>query len=127
MKIKVDKINLGRKGETIGKEYLVSRGYEFLASNYHTKFGEIDLIFKDEGCLVLVEVKTRRGDQLLEIERTINKIKIKKILKSAEIYISESGINFKEIRVDAIFIKCGRKDKEDVDDCFEMKHIKGFY
>ena len=133
-----DKMPLGKKGEALAKEYLNSLGYEFITANYRTKFGEIDLIFINDGVLIFVEVKTRRGKQIQNIEETINKVKIKKILKSAEIYISQSDIKFKEMRVDAIFVKFGssrergkdnttyRPESCDSEDNITIKHIKSF-
>jgi putative endonuclease len=115
----MNKHQTGKIGENIAKEYLQSIGYQFIASNFHTRFGEIDLIFKDGDILVFVEVKTRKGNQLIEIEETITPLKINRILKSAEIYIVQSDIQFAEIRVDAVFIKqTGNKNSID--------HIRSF-
>lgn len=49
----------GKAGELAAKHHLQSRGFNFLASNYRSKRGEIDLIFTEADCLVFVEVKTR--------------------------------------------------------------------
>ena len=50
----------GRGGEEIAKEYLEKRGFKVLTQNYHTRFGELDLVAKKAGELFFVEVKTRR-------------------------------------------------------------------
>ena len=124
MKTGNDKISLGKHGELIARNYLSSLGYNFKASNFRTKYGEIDLIFTFEGIVIFVEVKTRRDNRLQEIEETINKTKIKKILKSAEIYISQSDIKFREMRVDAVFVKCSGSSQKEKD--IVIKHVKNF-
>ncbi|HWT93142.1 MAG TPA: YraN family protein [Solirubrobacteraceae bacterium] len=53
---------LGRYGEQLAAEHLERLGYEVVARNHRTRYGEIDLIAADASTLVIVEVKTRRGD-----------------------------------------------------------------
>jgi putative endonuclease len=52
---------VGRIGERLAAEHLVARGYQILERNFRTRFGELDLIARGEGCLVFCEVKTRVG------------------------------------------------------------------
>ena len=52
---------LGRLGERLAAEHLQRLGYEVVARNHRTRYGEIDLVVADERTLVIVEVKTRRG------------------------------------------------------------------
>ena len=49
----------GRLGEAAAKRHLKSAGLKFLVANFKTKDSEIDLVFRDDDCLVFVEVKTR--------------------------------------------------------------------
>ena len=49
----------GRLGETAARHHLQRHGLKFLTANFKSKRGEIDLIFRDDDCLVFVEVKTR--------------------------------------------------------------------
>lgn len=51
----------GRRGETLALRFLLERGYKFIAQNVATPFGELDLIMRDGGELVFVEVKYRVG------------------------------------------------------------------
>ncbi len=111
---------LGRNGEALAKQHLISQGYQYITSNYKTRYGEIDHIFKDGETLVFVEVKCRKGPQLMDIEATINQRKVKRILKSAEIYINNSEIKFEEMRIDAFFVEMKSKEPS-------FKHIKSFY
>ena len=52
---------LGRLGEQVAAEHLERLGYEIVARNHRTRFGEIDLVAVDDDPLVIVAVKTRRG------------------------------------------------------------------
>ena len=41
--------------------YFKNNGYEILERNFHSRWGEIDIIAKKEKCIVFVEVKTRKS------------------------------------------------------------------
>ena len=53
----------GKTGELAARKYLQQQGMKFLAANFWSDRGEIDLIFRDEECLVFVEVKTRSSEE----------------------------------------------------------------
>jgi putative endonuclease len=53
----------GVAGERAAKQHLKSLGLKFLVANFRSDRGEIDLVFKDEDCLVFVEVKTRSSEE----------------------------------------------------------------
>src|SRR5215218_3319036 len=50
---------LGALGERLAAEHLAARGYELLARNFRTRYGELDLVARDRRFLVFCEVKTR--------------------------------------------------------------------
>jgi putative endonuclease len=52
----------GKLGERAAKAYLQKQGMKFLAANFRSEHGEIDLIFRDGDGLVFVEVKTRSSE-----------------------------------------------------------------
>jgi putative endonuclease len=52
---------LGRAGEDLALAHLERLGYDLVARNHRTRWGEIDLIVHDGTTLVFVEVKTRRA------------------------------------------------------------------
>ena len=64
---------LGIQKEQQAAEYLESAGFEILERNYRCRTGEIDLIAKEGGYLVFVEVKYRatgaRGLALEAVDR----------------------------------------------------------
>jgi putative endonuclease len=54
-------IALGSLGESLARTTLEQRGYAIIATRYRTRAGEIDIVARDGGCLVFVEVKARRS------------------------------------------------------------------
>jgi putative endonuclease len=52
---------LGALGEQLAAEHLERLGYDVVARNHRTRFGEIDLVAADPRTLVIAEVKSRRG------------------------------------------------------------------
>jgi putative endonuclease len=53
----------GRLGERAARRHLRKLGLKFLAANFRSARGEIDLIFRDADCLVFIEVKTRSSEE----------------------------------------------------------------
>jgi len=79
------KRQLGDLGEKIALEYLQKQGYKIIEKNYLRKWGEIDIIAKDQkGQIIFIEVKTG-----LQAEENITKQKRERILRTAEIYLLE--------------------------------------
>src|SRR6266849_5062516 len=56
------KLELGRAGERAAAELLKRRGYEVVGAGFTARRGEIDLICRRGGELVIVEVKTRTSE-----------------------------------------------------------------
>ena len=55
-------LRLGELGERAAETHLKAQGLKFLARNFRSEHGEIDLIFRDGDGLVFTEVKTRSSD-----------------------------------------------------------------
>jgi putative endonuclease len=51
----------GQRGEDLAAEHFRRLGFDVLARNHRTRFGELDLVVFDGEVLVFVEVKTRRA------------------------------------------------------------------
>ena len=61
-KAKPEHLRRGELGERAAKKHLQQLGLKFLAANFRSARGEIDLIFRDGDCLTFVEVKTRSSE-----------------------------------------------------------------
>jgi putative endonuclease len=62
-KEKPEHLRRGELGEHAAKKFLQRAGLKFLAANFRSGRGEIDLIFRDEDCLCFIEVKTRSSEE----------------------------------------------------------------
>ena len=60
---KPEHLRRGEQGERAAEAHLRGLGLKFLARNFRSDRGEIDLVFRDEDCLVFVEVKTRSSEE----------------------------------------------------------------
>lgn len=83
---------MGGSAEEIAKQYLLQCGLLFICSNFYSRFGEIDLIFKDERTLVFVEVRYRKNSRYGSTFETIDRHKQSKIIKTAEYYLHKNRI-----------------------------------
>jgi putative endonuclease len=62
----------GVLGERAAQSHLQQLGLKFLTANFRSKRGEIDLIFRDDDCLVFVEVKTRSSESWVRPAAAVN-------------------------------------------------------
>jgi len=77
----------GRRGEEAAKEHLRRLGLKFLMANYRSSRGEVDLIFRDEDCLVFIEVKTRSSEDWIRPAAAVNARKRRLLSKTALDYL----------------------------------------
>ena len=47
----------GKLGENLAAAYFQALGWTILARNYHTRWGEVDIIAQEGNALVFIEVK----------------------------------------------------------------------
>ena len=70
---------------------------------YKNKFFEIDIIAFLKKCLVIVEVRTKKGENFGSPEESLNKKKLKKLLFGAQLYVVRKKWKG-DYRVDAVCI-----------------------
>lgn len=88
----LSKQQLGAAGERRAERYLADLGYGFVAANYRTRYGEIDLIMRDGPTLVFVEVKTRRTRGQGYPEEAVTWHKLRHTVRAAEAYRQASRL-----------------------------------
>lgn len=94
----------GNAGEILAVNFLKSKKYQIIQTNYSNKIGEIDIIAKKDGVLVFVEVKSRAT---LAFGRPIEAVdfrKQNKIRTTAELYLAFKHMSEHDVRFDVIEI-----------------------
>jgi putative endonuclease len=79
----------GQRGERYARTRLERLGWSFVASNWHCRAGELDLIMREDNALIFVEVKTRRGERAGRAEESISPAKAKRLLNAAEWFVAD--------------------------------------
>lgn len=110
----MNKAEIGVLGEEHIVQLLKDRGCTILERNYHSRFGEIDIIAEDGVCLLFVEVKTRTEGGMTEPFEAITPQKQQKIILTAGNYIVEHRPNLQP-RFDtaAVYVKNGKVTREE--------------
>lgn len=80
-------LDSGRAGEDYASEWLKEHGYRILERNYHSRFGEIDIIAEDSQYIVFVEVKTRKEGSMVSPVEAVTKSKQKKLILTAQMFL----------------------------------------
>lgn len=95
---------LGQYGEQLAAEHLVRRGLTILERNWRCSTGELDIIARDGACLVVVEVKTRRGHAFGTPLDAVGPRKVRRLRELALRWLDEQHLHAPEIRFDVIGI-----------------------
>jgi putative endonuclease len=93
----------GKSSESYAHDYLVKKGFKIIKQNFHFgRYGEIDIIAEDDGCLVFVEVKSRYSDKFADPLEYITPQKVKNIRRTAEGYLYVNNITDRVCRFDVV-------------------------
>jgi putative endonuclease len=98
---------VGQRGEAYAAQFLTARGYTLRARNWRCATGEIDLVMEQDGVLIFVEVRTRRGDRLGTPEESITPRKRARLIASAQTYLAEHGQTDRDWRIDVVAVEVG--------------------
>lgn len=93
----------GIVGEDYAAELLVKKGYLIVERNYHSRFGEVDVIAENSRFILFVEVKTRDENFSVSPLEAVTMGKQRKILKTALLYLQSHPTNLQP-RFDVIGI-----------------------
>jgi putative endonuclease len=95
---------LGISGEDLACAELRRRGYEILERRYRTRFGEIDIIARDRGTVVFVEVKTRLTDDFGGAAAAVTAWKQRRIAAMAVDYLARRRLHECACRFDVVAV-----------------------
>ena len=113
------KNNFGKHAETLASWYLRLHGYKILARNFHSRFGEIDIIAKKLGTIAFVEVKARSNGTVAPAY-AVTEQKREKIIKTAHHFITKYSLFNADMSFDVIeIVKVGRR--------YKFNHIKNAF
>ena len=112
-------LEFGKIGEQMTAKYLTDKGYIILEHNYRRGHLEIDLIALDEDELVIVEVKSRAYDNILQPEEAVDHKKRLALIRLANEYIKTHGRK-ENVRFDIVTVVSNA-------DGAEIKHLKSAY
>jgi putative endonuclease len=86
-KEKPEHLRRGELGERAAKKFLQKAGLKFLAANFRAERGEIDLVFREDDCLIFIEVKTRSSEDWTRPADAVNARKKKLLSQTALAYL----------------------------------------
>jgi putative endonuclease len=94
----------GRGAEGRAAAHLASLGYQILERNARTAGGELDIVAREGGDLVFIEVRSRADDGCGPAEDTIGPAKRSRIARAAGAYLSERNPPRDSCRFDVVAI-----------------------
>ena len=95
-------VTKGKSSENSALQYLQQNGLRLITQNFHSRFGEIDLVMLDNDTYVFVEVKQRATGINDGIE-SITLSKQRKLMRTAQYYLVKLGRDV-ACRFDALII-----------------------
>ncbi len=76
-------LRTGNEGEELACRWLAAQGYQIVYRNWRTGRGEIDIVARAGGFLVVVEVKTRRSMRWGPPEQAVGPAKRRHLIQAA--------------------------------------------
>ena len=110
---------MGRWGEDHARRYLEGNGYTISATNYRSRWGEVDIVAQQGELLIFVEVKTRRGAAFGTPEESVTATKSQRLIATAQDYLQKNGLEQSPWRVDLISIHLDESGK-----LLEVSHLE---
>ncbi len=103
--------SLGAAGERLAARYLEARGYRIIARNVRLKSGEVDIVAEEGGCLVLVEVRLRRGGSAGAALESVARLKQQRLRRLAAEYCADHVPQLAAVRIDVVAVSLGRSGR----------------
>jgi len=110
----------GKESEFLATRHLKKNGYKILEQNYRNKLGEIDIIAKEKGTLVFVEVKATRTHLFGSPKWAVTPKKQHKISMVALYYLKATKQTHVKARFDVVALSSAKED-------FQIEIIKNAF
>lgn len=95
---------VGRYGETVAARYLQSTGMTLLDRNWRCREGEIDIVAREDGQVVICEVKTRRGLDFGPPVEAVTPAKVKRLRTLGLRWLADHGYPYTPLRFDVVSV-----------------------
>ncbi len=120
-----DRKALGDRGEQLAAEHLESCGFEVLERNWRCRAGELDLVAREGGALVAVEVKTRRSRGTGHPLEALTPAKVARLRGLMARWLAEHRERADEVRIDAVAVWCGAGGDAGSVSATRIEHVRG--
>lgn len=112
-------ISFGQEAEEYVAKQVAKLGWKVLERNYHSRFGEIDIIAQDRDEIVFIEVKARRTTSFGTPLESVTEAKLEKMEKTAHMYLLSKQWEERPWRVDVFMVTNKGSD-------LEIEHLRNF-
>lgn len=102
--MKTHNLKKGNAGEELAVSFLKNLNHLICDRNYKKPSGEIDIITQDGDTLVFIEVKYRKNLEYGYPREAVNRVKQKRIMKTALWYLKDKKYEDVNVRFDVIEI-----------------------
>lgn len=99
------RVALGRAAEAFAERHLASRGWTLLDRRFRRSFGEIDLVFDDDGTVVFVEVRSRTRWGLGRPAETVGPAKQRTLCRVALAWLQARRALARPCRFDVVEVR----------------------
>lgn len=113
--------DFGNLAENLAADFLNQKNYKILIRNFRYQRAEVDIIAEFEDLIVVIEVKARSYNALIEPQEAVTKKKIKAILLCSDFFMKENQID-REVRFDIITVvpnESGKLEINHIEDAFQ--------
>lgn len=101
----MDRKATGERGEELARKFLKKRGYKIIATNYRCRRGEIDIVARERGMLVFVEVRSKSNLNFGPPEESITAAKQEKMRLAAYHYLERHHALEEPWRIDVVLLE----------------------
>ena len=101
-----ESLKYGEEAETFALSFLKKKGYDILERNFKTRFGEIDLVARDNNTIVFIEVKARKSPLFGGPAGALTAVKKARLGRLAAFYLKTKG-HAGKARFDVVLITGG--------------------
>src|SRR5215468_1504212 len=96
----------GQRAEELAAEFLRSAGCEIVHCNYRRRVGELDIVARAHGVLVIAEVRTRASSAYGGAAASVTRAKQRRITRAAHQLLQRRGdLALLPVRFDVLVVK----------------------